>query len=58
MRIEVQVEAPAPRRPVRSRGEVPAEKLAGVAAKLADSPLKAELERIAGDHIKRTRSKT
>jgi hypothetical protein len=46
IRIEVQVDAPAPRRPVRSRGEVPAEKLAGVAAKLADSPLKSELERI------------
>jgi hypothetical protein len=37
---------------------VPADKLAGVAAKLADSPLKSELERIAGDHIRRTRSKT
>lgn len=58
IRVEVQVEAPAPRRPVRARGEVPGDKLAGVAAKLSDSPLKSELERIARDHIKRTRSKT
>jgi len=58
IRVEVQVEAPAPKRPVRSRGEMPSDKLAGVAAKLSDSPLKAELERIAGDQIKRTRSKT
>jgi hypothetical protein len=58
IRVEVQVNAPEPRRPVRARGEVPADKLAGVAAKLSDSPLKSELERIARDHIKRTRSKT
>ena len=58
IRIEVQVEAPAPRRPVRARGEVPADKLAAVAGRLADSPLKSELERIAGDQIRRTRSKT
>jgi hypothetical protein len=58
IRVEVQVEAPAPKRPVRARGEVPGEKLAGVASRLSDSPLKAELERIAGDQIRRTRSKT
>ena len=58
IRVEVQVEAPEPRRAVRPRGEVPAEKLAGVAAGLADSPLKAELERISRAHRSRTRSKT
>ena len=58
IRVEVQVNAPEPRRPVRARGEVPGDKLAGVAAKLSDSPLKSELERIARDHNKRTRSKT
>ena len=39
IRIEVQVNAPEPRRPVRARGEVPGDKLAGVAATLSDSPL-------------------
>jgi hypothetical protein len=58
IRIEVQVDTAPPRRPVKSRGEVPAEKLAGVAAKLEDGPLKAELERMARDYSKRTRSKT
>jgi hypothetical protein len=58
IRIEVQVEAPAPRRVVRARGEVPSEKLAGIAAKLSDSPLKSELERIARAQSNRTRSKT
>jgi hypothetical protein len=58
IRVEVQVEAPAPRRPVKPRGEVPAERLAKVASGLSDSPLKEELERIARDHMSRTRSKT
>ena len=58
IRIEVQVEAPAPRRRVQARGDVPAGNLAKVAERLSDSPLKSELERIARDHIKRTRSKT
>jgi hypothetical protein len=58
IRIELQVERPAPRRAVKSRGEIPAERLREVAGRLADSPLKSELERIARDHSSRTRSKT
>jgi hypothetical protein len=59
IRIEVQVKNPAPRARVHARGEVPAEKLAGVAGKLADSPLKETLERIACEaQSRRTRSKT
>ena len=53
IRIEVQVDTAPPRRAVKSRGEMPAEKLAGVAAKLADSPLKAELERISREAARR-----
>ena len=46
IRIEVQVENPK-REPRRvQRGPMPREKLGEVAAKLADSPLKKELERI------------
>ncbi len=60
IRIEVQVERAEPRRPVKSRGEIPREKLNGVAAGLADSPLKETLQRLAREDqsIKRTRSKT
>jgi hypothetical protein len=47
IRIELQVDSAPPRRPVKPRGEMPAEKLADVAGKLSDSPLKSELERIA-----------
>ena len=58
IRVEVQVDAPAPRRRIKPRDDVPGEQLARVADKLADSPLKSELERIARDHMSRTRSKT
>ena len=58
IRIEVQVDRPEPRRPVKPRGEIPAEKLADVAGRLADSPLKSELERIARTQASRARSKT
>ena len=58
IRVEVQVDAPAPRRRVKPREDMPAEQLGRVADKLADSPLKSELERIARDHMARTRSKT
>lgn len=58
IRVEVQVDAPAPRRRIKPRADVPAEQLARVADQLADSPLKSELERIARDHMSRTRSKT
>lgn len=58
LRIEVQVDAPAPRRRIKPRAELPAEQLADVAGRLADSPLKSELERIARAHMTRTRSKT
>jgi len=58
IRIEVQVDVPAPRRAVVSRGELPADKLASVARGLSDSPLKQALERMADDHrISKTRSK-
>lgn len=58
IRIEVQVEPPAVKRPVVSRGEMPAEKLAQIAERLSDSPLKDTLQKIAEDQsISRTRSK-
>jgi hypothetical protein len=57
IRIEVQVNAPAPKRPVRSRGVMPRERLAGMAEKLADSPLKDELVRIGRPQAKATRPK-
>jgi hypothetical protein len=55
IRIEVQVDLPAPKRQVRSRGEMPAEKIAGIAGALGDSPLKETLERIANAQSRRTR---
>ena len=58
IRIEVQVDAPAPKRQVRSRGEMPHDKLARLAHALPDSPLKETLERITRDQSRRTRSKT
>jgi hypothetical protein len=58
IRIEVQVDIPQPKRTVVSRGEMPQEKLAEVARRLGDSPLKETLERIAADHRNsKTRSK-
>jgi hypothetical protein len=47
IRIEVQVKDGTPRRPVVARPEMPREKLADVAGKLADSPLKETLQRLA-----------
>ena len=58
IRVEVQVDVPAPKRPVQPRAPMPAEQLSRVAGRLADSPLKSELERIARAHISKTRSKT
>ncbi|HUP97284.1 MAG TPA: DciA family protein [Usitatibacter sp.] len=59
IRIEVQVDPPARPRPVKSRGEMPREKLAGMAGKLSESPLKETLERIGKPAQSRiTRSKT
>lgn len=55
IRVEVQVDTAPPKRPVKPRGEMPADKLAGVAAKLDDGPLKTELERIAKDQARRSR---
>ena len=55
IRIELQVDSAPPRRVVKSLGEMPMEKLAGVAATLADSPLKAELERLAREASRRKR---
>ena len=58
LRIEVQVEVPVRKRTVVARGEMPREKLAGLAEGLSDSPLKETLERIGRDHAMRsTRSK-
>lgn len=58
LRVEVQVDAPPPARPVRPRGALPVEKLAGVAAGLSESPLKEALERIVNRQAKSsTRSK-
>jgi hypothetical protein len=59
IRIEVQVSNPQPKRRVVTRGEMPVEKLAQLAGRLSESPLKETLERIAEpDQSKRTRSKT
>ena len=58
IRIEVQVDRPAPARPVKPRGEMPREKLAGLAGDMADSPLKETLERIGRPQSRITRSKT
>ena len=57
IRVEVQVDRPAPKRPVKPRGEMPAEQLAKLAGGLSDSPLKSELERIARSQGGKTRSK-
>jgi hypothetical protein len=48
IRVEVQVTISQRKRTPAPRGEVPREKLAGVAERLADSPLKHTLERMAG----------
>ena len=59
LRIEVQVNAPAPTRPVRARSPMPRERLAAVADKLADSPLKETLKEIGkAPQSRSTRSKT
>ena len=59
IRIEVQVDRPAPRRAVKARGEMPREQLAALAEGLADSPLKETLERLGQTgQSKSTRSKT
>jgi len=60
IRIEVQVDVPAPKRPVKARGAMPRERLAGLADKMGDSPLKETLERIGKTtpQSKSTRSKT
>ena len=58
IRIEVQVDNPAPRRAVKGRGEMPREQLATLAEGLADSPLKETLERLGRPgQSKSTRSK-
>jgi hypothetical protein len=58
MRVEVQVASRAPRKPVVSRGQMPREVLAAVAAGLSDSPLKDALTRISRAQSSKTRSKT
>jgi hypothetical protein len=58
LRVEVQVTAPPPRRTVVARGEVPVDKLAELAGRLSDSPLKEALTRITrGQRKTSTRSK-
>ena len=63
MRIEVQVEVPVPKRPVKARAPMPRERLGALAQKMGDSPLKETLTRIGREdaqprHNKSTRSKT
>jgi hypothetical protein len=53
IRIEVQVKIREPKPRVHARGEMPVEKLSGVADKLADSPLKETLERMSREHSAR-----
>jgi len=47
LRIEVQVNTSQPRKPVPPRDPIPVDKLAALAERLPDSPLKETLERIA-----------
>jgi hypothetical protein len=56
IRIEVQVSVPEPKRRVIARGEMPRERLAEAAEKMADSPLKDTLKRI-GAQAPKPRSK-
>jgi hypothetical protein len=57
--VEVQVTIPKPKRTVIARSPMPVERLAALAERLSDSPLKDTLTRIAEpDQSKRTRSKT
>jgi hypothetical protein len=59
IRIEVQVEVPPPRRPVKARGEMPRGRLAESAERMSDSPLKETLTRIGREaQMRSTRSKT
>jgi hypothetical protein len=58
IRIEVQVAEPKPVKRTYARSEMPAEQLAKLAGRLADSPLRDTLERISTERIKRTRTKT
>lgn len=63
IRIEVQVAVPEGKRPVKGRGTMPRERLASIASKMGDSPLKETLSRIGREdalprHNKSTRSKT
>ena len=55
IRVEVQVETAPPRRPVKPRDPIPVQKLEGIAARLGDSPLKSELERISKEAARRKR---
>src|SRR5690348_3251465 len=48
LRVEVQVDPPKPPRRVIARGEVPAEKLDVIAKRMKDSPLRKQLEKMAG----------
>jgi hypothetical protein len=59
VRVEVQVEVKPRQRPAKPRAPMPQDKLAKLADRLSDSPLKQELARIARDQaISKTRSKT
>jgi hypothetical protein len=53
IRVEVQVSDVTPRRRVIARGAVPQEKLAKVADRLRDSPLREQLEKMTGRNAKR-----
>jgi hypothetical protein len=57
IRVEVQVDPPAPKRVVRGRPEMPREQLARLGEKLAESPLKDELARIGRPPAKAPRPK-
>jgi hypothetical protein len=59
MRVEVQVEAPAPRAKVRPRGELPREQLKALAQTLPPGPLRDCVEALAApQRTSKTRSKT
>ena len=53
IRVEVQVSQPKARARTIARGEVPAEKLAKVAERMRESPLREQLERMSGRGAKR-----
>lgn len=58
IRVEVQVAVPVKKRPASPRTEMPGDKLAHVAERLSDSPLRDTIQRIVRDRNSKPRTKT